>query len=191
MEENAGKPRRRALAALPVLLVLVLWGLWYARPVDIYTLAPEVRSPEGISIDVRELGGGVGEETPSRGGGFTPEEPEWETVLSEIESLRFRRPPWNLVLQFLPKNTVTGRITHDGDCHILFSIGRLRGRPLQVQFFIDEWSYVSPHSNRNLTLWVRDAKQTGDALAEALGPLLGDTGHVSRETVFEVSNHTL
>lgn len=35
--------------------------------------------------------------------------------------------------------------------------------------------YASPHSNRNLTLWVKDARQTGAALAEILRPLLGET----------------
>lgn len=175
MDRDGRKPRRWALAALPVLLALVLWGLWYARPVDIYTLAPEVRGPDGISIDIRELGGGVGQETPSCVGGFTREDPEWAAVLSKIEALRFRRPPWNLVLQFLPQNTVTGRITRDGDCNILLYVGRRGADSVRIQFFIDQWNYVSPHSNRNLTLWVRDSRETGDALAEALRPLLRET----------------
>nr|WP_325185338.1 hypothetical protein [uncultured Oscillibacter sp.] len=157
------------------LALLIVWGLWYARPVDIYTLAPEVRSPEGITVDDNDLSRGVGQEPRLCSRGFTPEDPEWETVLAEIEALRFRRPPWNLVLQFVPQNTVTGRITHDGDWHILLYVGRRGARSIRIQFFIDEWDYLSPHSNRNLTLWVKDSKQTGDALAEVLRPLLGET----------------
>lgn len=152
------------IAALPV------WGLWYARPVDIYGVAPEVRDPAWISIDIRDLNDDAGQERPSSSRHLTPEDPAWEAVLSEIESLRFRRPPWNPVLQFVPQNTVTGRITHDGDRNILFSVGGRRGGSIRVQFFIDEWSYNSPHSNRSLTLWVEDSRRTGDALAEALEP---------------------
>lgn len=166
--------KRRRLVLILVIAAALAWGIWYARPVDIYALAPEVRDPEGITIDVQELTS-VGEEPRFCSRGFTPEDPEWEAVLSQIGALRFRRPPWNLVLQFLPQNTVTGRITHDGDWHILLYVGRRGARSIRIQFFIDEWDYLSPHSNRNLTLWVKNSKQTGDALAEVLRPLLGET----------------
>ena len=43
-----------------------------------------------------------------------------------------------------------------------------------IQFFLDEWMYTSPHSNRNLTLWVENSKETGAALSEALWPLLNE-----------------
>lgn len=158
-----------------VIAAALAWGLWYARPVDIYTLAPEVRSPEGITVDFNDLSRGVGQEPRLCSRGFTPEDPEWETVLSQIETLRFRRPPWNLVLQFVPRNTVTGRTTHDGDHHIWLHMGRQGAHSIRIQFFIDEWMYASPHSNRNLTLWVKNSRQTGDALAEVLRPLLGET----------------
>ena len=165
--------RQKAHWKIPaaVLALLLAWRLWYARPVDIYTLSPEVRSPEGITIDVEELTS-VGQKPRLCSRPFTPEDPEWEAVLSEIESLRFRRPPWNAVLQFIPERTTTGRSTHDGDHHIMFYLGRQRRGSLQVQFFIDEWMYHSPYSNRNLTLWVKNSRETGDALAEVFRPLL-------------------
>ena len=85
-------------------------------------------------------------------------------------------PPWNPVLQFVPKHTITGRVTHEGDHHILFSMYKVGGGHMQMQFFIDEWMYFSsPLSSRNLTLWVKDSKQTGDALAETLRPLLDES----------------
>lgn len=101
---------------------------------DIYTLAPEVRSPEGITVDVRDLRDDAGPRPC--GGGFTPEDPEWETVLSQIEALRFRRPPWNLALQFVPQNTVTARTTHEGDRHIWLYMGRRGARSVRIQFLL-------------------------------------------------------
>jgi len=105
---------------------------------------------------------------------FTPEDPDWETVLEQLQSLRFRRPPWNALLQFLDRNNIYGRQANPGDWHLMFSISGPGGSSAQVQFFIDEWVYGSPHSNRNLTLWMRDGREIGNALAEALRPLVND-----------------
>ena len=160
------KAHRRALAAA---LALVLWAAWYSRPVDIYTLAPKMKEPDSIDISLRELGE-QGRDYPIQW--FSPEDPEWGAALEAIEALRFRRPPWNPLLQFVPKHSFSGRVTHGGDQHILFSLYKPGGGHIQVQFFIDEWMYSSPHSNRNLTLWVTDSRETGKTLAEAFRPLL-------------------
>lgn len=167
---------------LALALALVLWAAWYSRPVDIYTLAPEIKEPDAMDITLSELGGG-GKDYPLKS--LSPENPEWDTALEAVESLRFRRPPWNLILQFLPKHTTTGRVTHDGDHQILFSLYKQGEGYIQVQFFIDEWMYHSPHTSRYLTLWVKDSKQTGDALGEILRPLLEEDQepfHVKQKT---------
>lgn len=160
------KAHRRALAAA---LALVLWAAWYSRPVDIYTLAPGMKEPDSIDISLRELGE-QGRDSPIQW--FSPEDPEWDAALEAIEALRFRRPPWNILLQLIPERTITGRVTHDGDLHILFSLYKPGEGRVQVQFFIDEWTYHSPYSSRNLTLWVADSRKTGEALAEVFQPLL-------------------
>ena len=152
-----------------LILVLVLWAAWYSRPVDIYTLAPKTREPDFMDFVLSDLGENH-KDYPIKNS--SPEDPEWETALEAVEALRFRRPPWNAVLQFIPERTTTGRSTHDGDHHIMFYLGRQRRGSLQVQFFIDEWMYHSPYSNRNLTLWVKNSRETGDALAEVFRPLL-------------------
>ena len=58
----------------------------------------------------------------------------------------------------------------------MFFLGKRPKGYVQVQFFIDEWSYSNPlplsFANRALTLWVDNSKETGDALAEAIRPLL-------------------
>ena len=160
------KAHRRALAAA---LALVLWAAWYSRPVNIYTLAPKMKEPDSIDISLRELGE-QGRDYPIQW--FSPEDPEWGAALEAIEALRFRRPPWNPLLQFVPKHSFSGRVTHGGDQHILFSLYKPGGGHIQVQFFIDEWTYHSPYSSRNLTLWVADSRKTGEALAEVFQPLL-------------------
>lgn len=158
---------------LAAVLALVLWAAWYSRPVDIYTAAPRAKEPDYIILDLRELGGNGRDYPPKT---LSPGDPEWEAALEAIEALRFRRPPWNPILQFIPKNSFTGRATHEGDLEILFRLGRRREGLVRVQFFIDEWSYSNPlpfsFANRGLTLWVENPKETGSALAEAFRPLL-------------------
>lgn len=158
---------------LAAILALVLWTAWYTRPVGIYTVVPGIREADSMDFTLRELGEN-GADYPMKT--LSQGDPEWNTALEAVEALRFRRPPWNPVLQFVPKHTITGRVTHEGDHHILFSMYKVGGGHMQMQFFIDEWMYFSsPLSSRNLTLWVKDSKQTGDALAEALRPLLDES----------------
>lgn len=154
---------------LAVLLALILWAAWYSRPVDVYTLAPKTREPDMMDFVLSDLGEDR-KDYPIKN--ITPEDPEWDAALEAVEALRFRRPPWNAVLQFIPEHHITGRVTHDGDLHIMFRLGRQGKGSIQVQFFIDEWMYHSPHSSRNLTLWVEDSRQAGETLAEAFRPLL-------------------
>lgn len=155
--------------SLALIAALLLLAAWYSRPVDIYTLAPGMKEPDSIDISLQELGE-QGRDYPIQC--FSPGDPEWNTALEAIEALRFRRPPWNILLQLLPERTISGRVTHDGDQHIMFLLRKQAVRYSQVQFFIDEWTYHSPYSNRNLTLWVTDSRETGEAMAEAFRPLL-------------------
>jgi hypothetical protein len=156
---------------LAVLLALVLWAAWYSRPVDVYTLAPGTREPDMMDFVLYDLGENR-KDYPIKN--ITPEDPEWDAALEAVEALRFRRPPWNAVLQFIPERAITGRATHDGDLHIMFYLGRQTKGSIQAQFFIDEWMYHSPHSSRNLTLWVEDSRKAGETLAAAFRPLLED-----------------
>lgn len=158
--------------ALAVVLLLVLGAVWYSRPVDIYALAPGIKEPDFMDFVLYDLGENR-RDCPIKN--ISPEDPEWDAVLEAIEALRFRRPPWNIVWQFLPRGVITGRATHDGDLHIMFSLGRQDEGSTQVQFFIDEWMYHSPHSTRSLSLWVKNARETGDALAETLRPLMKES----------------
>lgn len=156
-----------------VLILLLAWGRWYARPVDLYGLtgltagAVNTVSLSLYQFDSRVPGGKI-----DLHGSCTPESPEWNAIREEVESLRFRRPPWNLLLQFLDSSFVTGRQTGDGDYHINLTLTERGGGYVNLQFFLDEWTYSSPLSNRNLPLWAENSRETGNALAEALWPLL-------------------
>lgn len=159
--------------ALAAALALLLAMAWYSRPVDVYTLAPGMKEPDFMDFVLYDLGENR-KDYPIKN--ISPEDPEWDAALEAVEALRFRRPPWNLLLQFVPERTVTGRVTHDGDLHIMFYVGQQREGGVQIQFFIDEWSYSNPlpfsFANRHLTLWVSNPKEAGEALAERLRPLL-------------------
>ncbi len=156
-----------------VLILLLAWGSWYARPVDLYGLTGLTPSAVNtISFSLRQFDSCVPGGTIDVYGSCTPESPEWDAVREAVETLRFRRPPWNLLLQFFDSNFLTGRQTKDGDYHIMLTPIAQGGGYVNLQFFLDEWTYSSPWSNRNLTLWVEDSRETGNALAEALWSLL-------------------
>lgn len=153
-------------ASAAVLTLLLAWGLRYSRPVDVYTLAPEVRNPEGITIDIEELTG-VGEEPRLCSNPFTPEDPERETVLSEIEALRFRRPASSALLQFPDQRSTPLHGFQTGDHAAHIHVMRRDGSRLRLDFFVDRWQYSSPRSNRCLPLKMRDGAETGLALCRA------------------------
>ncbi|WP_297871477.1 hypothetical protein [uncultured Oscillibacter sp.] len=157
---------------LAVVLALALGSAWYARPVDVYGLSPEVKDIGHISLYVRVLGTG-GQDFPIME--LTRSDPEWDTVKEAAEALRFRRPPWNLLLQFLDQKVVTGRRTEDGDFHVMLTLADQNHGYVQIQFFVDKWTCSSPHSTRSLALWVKDARETGSALAETLLPLMKES----------------
>lgn len=157
---------------LTVALVLLLGAAWYSRPVDVYHLSPEMKNAGHISLYVRALGNSSADFLIKE---LTPDNPEWDMVMDSVEALRFRRPPWNLLLQFLDQKVVTGRRTEDGDFHVMLTLADQNHGYVQIQFFVDKWTCSSPHSIRNLALWVKDARKTGSALAETLLPLMKES----------------
>lgn len=166
---NRLKARWKALA---VVLALALGIAWYARPVDIYGLSPEVKDIDHISLYLRDLGKG-GQDFPILE--LTRSDPEWDTVKEAAEALRFRRPPWNLLLQFLDQKVIMGHQTADGDHHVMLILADRDSGSVQIQFFVDKWTCSSSHSSRSLPLWVKNARETGDALAETLRPLMKES----------------
>lgn len=157
---------------LTVALVILLGAAWYSRPVDVYHLSPEMKNAGHVSLYVRALGNSSEDFLIKE---LTPDNPEWDTVMDSVEVLRFRRPPWNILLQFLNQQVITGRQTEDGDFHVMLTLLDRNSGYLQIQFFVDEWTCSSPHSTRSLSLWVKDARETGSTLAKVLLPLMKES----------------
>ncbi len=86
---------------LPLLLavLLVIWGLWYARPVGVDTLYPELE-PDIIYVTLIDFHRHTA--MRSRISKFTAGTEEFDDLWSEIQELRFRRSPFNVVVQALP-----------------------------------------------------------------------------------------
>lgn len=153
---------------------LLMWGLWYARPVDIYTLQPGLGELQVINVFINQHAS-PGTAAPNRQQVFTPEAPEWEAVRAEVEALRFRRPPWNEILQFLDQNTVPTHPSYIGAYTTLIRIRGEDGRNVGLQFCTRKWSRFSLYSNRNLELWMGDGEEIGIAMSERLWALMPET----------------
>ena len=85
---------------LPLLLaaLLVIWGLWYARPIGVDTLYPELE-PDLIYVTLIDFTGSGHEDQNLK---LTAGTEEFDDLWSEIRELRFRRSPFNVVVQALP-----------------------------------------------------------------------------------------
>lgn len=157
-----------------VLLVVVLIGcLYYKRPLDINELTG-VANPDDISISIilrdenmdlqqRDLTLSAGDE------GF-------DELLTQLEEIKFRRPPTNLVriaLPFLPELGESSKEWEDGDFqHLVISLSqpgegetRIQGH---VRFWIDEWEYRDFDRAIMLPLAVENSKATGQDLCAQL-----------------------
>ena len=68
---------RKYLPLLGIVVVLVLWGLWYSRPVGVETLFPDF-DPDSVEVIVTDYAVGVRTASYSKG------TPEYDAVLSEV-----------------------------------------------------------------------------------------------------------
>ena len=85
---------------LPLLLaaLLVIWGLWYARPIGVDTLFPGLE-PDLVYVTLIDFTGSGHEDQNLK---LTAGTEEFDDLWSEIQELRFRRSPFNVVVQALP-----------------------------------------------------------------------------------------
>lgn len=96
--------KRRRIVCCIVVGLLVLWGLWYARPLDVSALTGE-RDLYGFNGVVRcaeaRQDGRWG--LDCRAFGFLAGEAEMDALNRQLETLRFRRNPLEVVLRYLPR----------------------------------------------------------------------------------------
>lgn len=151
---------------LAAVLALILWTVWYSRPVDIYGLG--IGELEAVNVRISYNEPGVGEQE-ARSIGLRPGDPLWWTVLDELEALRFRRPPWNLVRQFQGGAIRTEPAAREALVFYLWDSG---GGDLMLQLNGGKPCYTSPYTRQNLPASLSGGKETAQALAERLRPIL-------------------
>ena len=155
--------------SLAIALALILWAAWYSRPVGIHTLGVGDLAAINVSIYYNEPGAGVQD---VRSIGLRPGDPPWPEILEEAEALRFRRPPWNAVRQYLREDVI--RTEPAAREALVFYLWDSSGGCLMLQLNGGKPRYTSPYTGRNLPASLSGGEEAAQALAERLRPLLRD-----------------
>ena len=162
---------RKYLPLLGIVAVLVLWGLWYGRPVGVETLFPDF-DPDRVEVIASDYNVSP-TESYSRG------TPEYDDVLSEIRGLRFRRSVWNPIRQILPDQGVRKHSDDPDYRSLVFDFiqddGKENHAVYELQFVLNEWFYCDASGNGKwLPLGMTDSKTVGMEMAQRyLGQFMG------------------
>ena len=164
------KSWKRAAAA--TLLVLIVWCVWYSRPVGVETLFSDLE-PDMADVLLIQFDGSGHESRSLR---FSAGTPEFDAFWGQIQDLRFRRSPLNPLLQALPflENTAsTSKTLEDGDISNMV-IGFAQGngqevwRSEELSFSVDAWHYEDHAHGVSLPLLMKNSKEVGQKLAHTL-----------------------
>ena len=155
---------RKYLPLLGIVVVLVLWGLWYSRPVGVETLFPDF-DPDSVEVTVRAYN------VDNRGESYLKGTPEYDAVLSEVRELQFRRSVWNPIRQILPyRGTRTHSCAPDYKSLIFDFIqddGKENHAIYRLEFALNQWSYCIVSGNgKFLPLGMTDSKAVGMEMAQ-------------------------
>lgn len=146
-----------------VLILLLAWDLWYARPVDIHGLGMGELEAVSASVLHNKPGQGVDLVWST---GAVPDDSQWQTVLKEVERLRFCRPPGNLIREYFQDGTVK---TDPADrTSVLFYFLDQDGRSLMMEIGAGRSIYTSLHTNSNLPIFLSGGEDAVQALVERL-----------------------
>lgn len=163
---RAKKPKSLPLlfSILAVLLVL-LAGLLYARPVDVHTLGG-LEEIDSIYISVSRFD--AQEKSQSlESVTLDASDPRFAALLEQMEALEFQRSPLDLVTRHFRETYITGSPVQPDTYHYLLRL-RSGETHMQLQFFMDRWDYFMPQSRRNLPVSMKDAAETGNRLGAFL-----------------------
>lgn len=135
---------KKILCAL-LLAAVIGGGLWYSRPVDIYTLEPGLEDPSFSLLMLREVEGPG--HLDQRSLDLEPGTVDYDAVMEQVEALRFRRSPFNPLIQLL--QGTQAKPIKPGDFQWFLTLQSNDGeelRYLDLRFWIDEWEYVTLHN---------------------------------------------
>ena len=159
---------------LPLLLavLLALWCMWYARPIGVDTLYPELE-PDIIYVTLIDFTGSGHEDRSLE---FTAGTPEFDELWAEVQALKFRRSPLNVVVQAFPlleNFSSSSKTMEDGDItHMILDLSQVNGLPSakteQLRFWVDSWEYRDFDHGVNLPLVMKNAKDIGQTMAHDL-----------------------
>ena len=154
---------RKYLPLLGIVAVLVLWGLWYSRPVGVETLFPDF-DPDRVEVIASD-------HNVSPTESYLKGTPEYDAALSEVRGLQFRRSVWNPIRQILPDRG-TRKHTCDGDYkNIVFDFiqddGAENHAIYELEFDLNEWFYRDVSGDaKTLHLGMTDSKAVGMEMAQ-------------------------
>lgn len=154
---------RKYLPLLGIVAVLVLWGLWYSRPVGVETLFPNF-DPDSVEVTASDFN-----VSPTES--YLKGTPEYDAVLSEVRGFQFRRSVWNPIRQILPDRG-TRKHTCDGDYKkIIFDFiqddGKENHAIYELEFELNEWFYrIVSGDAKTLHLGMTDSKAVGMEMAQ-------------------------
>ena len=160
---------------LGAFVCLLVWGLWYHRPVGVEVLFP------GLEIDrveVTLLRTKGGEEDWERKLSLSAGEPEFDSLMEEVRALRFRRAPWNPLVRAIPalSRSVPGAVISEEDKvqRMYLTFAGETERYGELFFYVGYWRYLdNAAGNAQLTLSMTDGNAVGQALAGELWELAG------------------
>ena len=143
---------------LPLMLavLLAIWCMWYARPVGVDTLFPDLE-PDSIYVTLIDFTGSSHED---RNLELTAGTPEFDALWADIQELQFRRSPLNVVVQafpFLENLSSNSKTMEDGDITHMF-----------LDLWVDAWEYRDFDHGVNLPLVMKNAKDIGQSMAHDL-----------------------
>lgn len=163
---RAVKKHRRPVLCLAAAAALA-WCLWYSRPADIYGLG--IGELEAINVKIEYAEPGRGSDVVWNTGAV-PDSDQWQALLGEVESLRFLRPPGNLIREYRQTEIVKTEAVSPKEAHVVFYLWDRTGQNMMLQMGGYHSCYTSLHTSpqRNLPMSLSGGEDAGQALAERL-----------------------
>ncbi len=166
------KKRFWKTALLLVIALLILGGVWYARPVGVETLFPGLE-PDQISVTVLDFDGS---KQVDRSLTLLKGTPEFDELWGEVQALRFRRAPTSVLVQALPflagtSSSQSKTLEEDDIGHLYLDFFQGNDPSTawvgELSFRIDSWAYQDLDHGVTLPLRMKDSQAIGQEMAHA------------------------